>query len=32
MFNLKSVALLDTPHFESDTLLPLVEIEHGTNF
>ena len=31
MFNLKAVILLDTLHFESDTLLPLVEIEHRSD-
>ena len=31
MLNLKAVTLLDTLHFESDTLLPLVEIEHRTD-
>ena len=31
LFNLKSGILLDTLYFESDTLLPLAEIEHRTN-
>ena len=31
MLNLEAVILLDTLHFESDTLLPLVEIEHRSD-
>jgi hypothetical protein len=30
IFNIMSVALLDTPHSGSESLAPLMEIEHGS--
>ena len=32
VFNIITVELLDTLHFESESLLPLVEIEHRSDF